>query len=202
MRKFCLAALLVLALPMFSYATVLTFGPACSGSCNFAQLPIGYGGLSWTPGFYAMSNAYYDTSYGNTYGAPSGGAAFNASGGSPIAMNSTTPFFFSGADLSAFAGSDAYASYSSVTLTIDAYDALSNHIGSVTATLSPTGYNFVTANFANVSSLVFTNDCGTCSGRWWLMDNFTYNATPEPGTLVMLSSGLLAAAGMIRRRLS
>jgi hypothetical protein len=34
------------------------------------------------------------------------------------------------------------------------------------------------------------------------MDNFTYNATPEPGTLVMLSSGFLAAAGMIRRRLS
>jgi PEP-CTERM motif len=61
----------------------------------------------------------------------------------------------------------------------------------------------LTCDIANVSTLVFHNDIGT-SGHWWLMDDFTYNGTttPEPGTLVMLGSGLLAAAGMIRRRLS
>jgi hypothetical protein len=35
------------------------------------------------------------------------------------------------------------------------------------------------------------------------MDDFTYNqggTTPEPGTMVMFGSGLLVAAGAIRRR--
>jgi hypothetical protein len=161
MRKICILALVVLALPMFSYATVLTFGPACSGNCVI-QVPLGYGGFAWTAGFYAIGNSYYDNNYGNTYGAPSGGAAFNASGGSPIGMNSTTPFFFSGADVSSFAENDAYSyqGYSSVTLTIDAYDALSNHIGSVTATLSPTGYNFVIANFATSRRLYLLTIAG------------------------------------------
>lgn len=201
MRRLCLTALLVLALPMFTFATVLTFGPVCSGACSTALMPAGYGGFTWDPNIYVVSNTYFMGGYGNTYGAPSGGAAFNAFGDSPV-MVSSSPFYFSGADFTTWAGGDAYQGYSSVTVTIDAYDALSNHIGSVTATLSPTGYNFVTANFANVSELVFTNDCGSCSGRWWLMDNFTYNPTPEPGTLLMFGSGVLGLAGLIRRKLS
>jgi hypothetical protein len=204
MRKFCLAALLILALPILSFATVVTFGPLCSGLCVGTVVPDGYGGLTWNGGFDVVGDTYYDSVYGNTYTSPSGGAAYNAFGNSPLTVNSATPFFFNGADFSTWAEFNGYASFSSLTVTIAAYDASSTFIGAVTAGLSPSGYNFVTANFANVSSLVFTNDCGTCSGRWFLMDDFTYNATttPEPGTLVMFGSGLVAAAGMIRRRLS
>ncbi|MGA9567764.1 MAG: PEP-CTERM sorting domain-containing protein [Candidatus Korobacteraceae bacterium] len=202
MRKLWLTALVVLALPIFSFATVLTFGPLCSGTCVGPAVPDGYGGLTWNGGFYAVGNGYYDSTYGNTYGAPSGGAAYNAFGNSPLTVNSASPFYFTGADFTSWAQFDAYASFSSVTVTIDAYDALSNHIGSVTATLSPTGYNFVTADFANVSSLVFTNDCGSCGGRWYLMDDFTYTPTPEPGTLVLLGSSVLGLGGLLRRKLS
>ncbi len=205
MRKVWLLALLVLALPVLSQATVVTFGPLCSGFCSGTQVPDGYGGLTWNGGFYVEGNDAYDSSYGNTYGAPSGGGAYNGFGDSPLTINSATPITFNGADFTTWAEFDAYASFSSVTVTLTGYDASHTQVGSVTATLSPTGYNFVTANFANVESIVITNDCGSCSGLWYLFDNFTYNGvstTPEPGTLMMFGSGILAAAGMIRRRLS
>ena len=81
MRNF-VKVTLVLALcsvPMLSSAAVLTFGPVCSGACSNAAIPAGYGGFTWDPNFYAVSNTYYNN-YGNTYGAPSGGAAFNGVG--------------------------------------------------------------------------------------------------------------------------
>jgi hypothetical protein len=202
MRKLWLTALVILALPMFTYATVLTFGPLCNGNCVGTSLG-NYGGFTWSSDMYAIGNGYYEGNYGNTYGAPSGGAAYNGFGDDGTSVTRATPFTFNGADFSSFAGNDSYQSYSSTTVLIDAFDASNNSLGHCGATLSPSGYNFVTCNIANVSTLVFHNDIGF-AGHWWVMDDFTYNgtATPEPGTLVMFGSGLLAAAGMIRRRLS
>jgi hypothetical protein len=37
-------------------------------------------------------------------------------------------------------------------------------------------------------------------GGYWLMDNVVYNSTPEPGTLALLGSGMLAGVGMLRRK--
>jgi hypothetical protein len=118
-------------------------------------------------------------------------------------LTSSVPFTFNGADFSTWASNDQYASFSSMTITIQGFTASHSLIGTVEASLSPNSFNFVAADFPNTSSLVFTNDCGTCGGLWWLMDNFTYNqagATPEPGTMVMFGSGLLVAVGAIRRR--
>ncbi len=202
MRKLCMTALLVMALPMFSFATVLTFGPLCSGSCVGTSLGT-YGGFTWSGDMYAAGNGYYDSGYGNTYGAPSGGAAYNGFGDDGTTVTSATPFTFNGADFTAWAGNDSYQSYSSTTILIDAYDAGSGFLGSCGATLSPSSYNFVTCNIGNVSTLVFHNDIGT-SGHWWLMDDFTYNgtSTPEPGTLMMFGSGIVGLAGVLRRRIN
>ena len=72
MRKLCLL-LVVMALPILGHATVLTFGPLCSGSC-YTYIPDGYGGFNWRYSFSVIGNSFYMYSYGNTYGAPSGGA--------------------------------------------------------------------------------------------------------------------------------
>jgi hypothetical protein len=33
------------------------------------------------------------------------------------------------------------------------------------------------------------------------MDNVVYNSTPEPGTIALLGSGMLAGIGVLRRKL-
>lgn len=215
MRNFA-KVILVLALcsvPMLSSATVLTFGPICSGSCLGAYIPAGYGGFTWDPLFSVVGNRYYSENLGNTYGAPSGGAAINNGGGplGGVTLSSSTPFNFIGADFTTLAMfddyiGDAFLTQSSRTVKIDAYNASGTLIGSLTAPLSPTGYNFVTANFAGVSSLVLGNDDypygNYVNGIAWLMDDFTYNpSTPEPGTLVMFGSGIIGLAGFLRRKI-
>lgn len=43
--------------------------------------------------------------------------------------------------------------------------------------------------------------CSGCAGTsQTFADDFTVNATPEPGTMVMLGTGLMGAAGVLRRR--
>ena len=200
MRNVCLTALVILALPMFSFATVLTFGPLCSGSCVGTALGT-YGGFTWSGDMYAVGNGYYDSTYGNTYGAPSGGAAYNGFGDDGTSVTSATPFTFIGADFTAWAGDDTYQSYSSLTVTVAGFDSSMHLVGVCGQTLSAFGYNFLPCDLANVSTLVFHNDIGT-SGHWWLMDDFTYSTTPEPGTLLMFGSGVLGLAGLIRRKLS
>ena len=200
MRKLCFL-LLIAAMPFAAHATVLTFGPVCSGACVDVPIPSGYGGFTWDPSFYAVSNTTYENNYSNTYGAPSGGAAFNAGGSTPVSLSSSTPFFFNGADFSSFAGNDTYQSYSSLTVTIAGFDSSMNLVGVCSQTLSASSYNFLTCDLANVSTLVFHNDTGQ-AGHWWLMDDFTYNGTtPEPGSLMLLGSGIVGVAGMLRRKL-
>jgi hypothetical protein len=202
MRKLCLIVLVVLALPIFSYATVLTFGPLCSGSCVGTALG-NYGGFTWSSDMAAVGNGYYDSTYANTYGAPSGGAAYNGFGDDGTTLTSATPFFFNGADFSTWAGNDTYQSYSSLTVTIAGFDSSMNLVGVCSQTLSAASYNFLTCDLANVSTLVFHNDILT-SGHWWLMDDFTYNGTttPEPGTLLMFGSGIVGLAGILRRKIN
>ena len=55
-------------------------------------------------------------------------------------------------------------------------------------------------NLTNVTSVTFSElSSGT---GYWLMDNVVYNGgtTPEPGTLALLGSGMLAGLGVLRRK--
>jgi PEP-CTERM motif len=100
---------------------------------------------------------------------------------------------------------------SSVDMTISWYDVnpseditvVANWAGggstSYTLTLIQ-GLQTYALNYANVSSVDFY---ALPSGSgYWLMDNVNYGtATPEPGTLALLGSGVLTGLGVLRRRL-
>jgi hypothetical protein len=60
--------------------------------------------------------------------------------------------------------------------------------GSMTYTLNLTGTSFT---FPEVPS----------AAGYWLMDNINYSTTPEPGTLALLGSGVLAGVSVLRRKL-
>ena len=204
MRKLQFAALLLaLLLPLLGHATVLGFGPDCGG-CSTQQVSPGCGGFNWDSNSYEVGNSYYMGNYNNSYGAPSGAGMYNAFGVAQVTMTSNTPFYFNGADFTAWSENDQYQSFSSTSVTIFAYDSSNNLLGTFSSGLPSDSYTFVTAGVDNVSKLVFQNDCN-CSGEWWVMDNFTYNenngGVPEPASLFLLGSGLLGIGGTVRKRI-
>lgn len=73
-------------------------------------------------------------------------------------------------------------------------------------TLGSTGNNtYDTPDFFSATDTPFSSVLVTSADVVMDINNITYDGTtptPEPGTLVMLGSGILAAAGAIRRRLS
>ncbi len=74
-----------------------------------------------------------------------------------------------------------------------------------TFTQGSTGSGYETPDFFSFSGSALTSVEITSSDFVLNINNITYNgstSTPEPGTLVMLGSGILAAAGAIRRRMS
>jgi hypothetical protein len=177
------------------YATVLGFGPL-GDCCN--QIPDGYGGFHWDPNFYNVNNGYLQTNYGFSYGAPSGGAAFNAFDGRQVSLWRDTPFTFEGAYFSTWGNDDQYSNMSSLTVTILAYDSQNQLLGTIESSLPADQFIFVGADIPNVSKLVFDND--GISGHRWLMDDLTYEAVPEPASLIISGSGISALFFVARSR--
>jgi len=56
-----------------------------------------------------------------------------------------------------------------------------------------------TLNLSGVTSVTFSEIPG--GPGYWLLDNINYTPAPEPGTLALIGSGILAAAGVLRRKL-
>lgn len=198
MRKLGLVLLgAILIAPLCGSATVLGFGPL--GDCC-SQIPDGYGGFHWDPNFYNVNNGYLQTNFGFSYGAPSGGAAFNAFDGLQVSLSRDTPFTFDGAYFSTWGENDQYSDMSSRSVTILAYDAQNNLLGTIESSLPADQFIFLSADIPNVSKLVFDNDGVT--GHRWLMDDLTYDeaVVPEPGTLVFLGSAIPLVAATLRRR--
>jgi hypothetical protein len=72
-----------------------------------------------------------------------------------------------------------------------------------TFTQGITGSGYLTPDFFSFSGAAFNSVEITSPDFVMNINNITYNGvttTPEPGTLVMLGTGVLAAAGSLRRR--
>ena len=144
---------------------------------------------------YTGPNSFYQ----NSYGAASSPNAIGNSGGALLAtISRDTPFNFVGADFTSFAGFDSYQLSSSEYVTLQGYLNGSPVTAPVSAHLTPTGYQFVTANFNNIDTLAIeASPSSTADQSFYLLDNLTYTEVPEPG---MLWAGALAFLVCRRRR--
>ena len=173
-----LAAALCL-LPEFGFAgtptQVVTFGPLVPSPVQLFIPPI-YGSLSW-PGidaWYAQNSILYDEAYGNTYLAPSGGAAFIGAGGGNGYVTSVSPFTFLGAEFSAYANFNSFTAVSATSITVTGYNAEGQLVGRISANLSASGFTFLSADLPNVTKLEFTGSGAPDGHNNWVMDDLTY----------------------------
>lgn len=141
---------------------------------------VSYQGLDFTSGSGIMY--VWDPGSPNGNGTPSLIYAF----GSPVTITKTGGGIF---DLNSF------------DMTISWYDSNASEVilvngNPITLIQGLQTYNL---NLLGVTS-VTVSELPSGSG-YWLMDNVVYNTTPEPGTLALLGSGVLAGVGALRRKL-
>jgi hypothetical protein len=209
-------AVLVLVLaPAPVLATGINFadlGPDCS-----PPIPAPYHGLVFSPTFQVECNADYSSSYGNSYGAPSGYAVTN--GGAPgsglVSISAARGTFdFLGARFSSFAGGDSFQSYSAGSLQVFAYrpgDAPDSPSFLTTFDLAATQYESHIFGWTGIGSIYFGAGNGVSSdpyttfgfdGLSWLVGDVETGPTPvpEPASLGPMLLGLAGASWALSGR--
>lgn len=191
-------------------AAVLNFDDLVMNVSGVLNLPTPYHGVLWgtlgDPDLFAWGDVNYAApgNYGNSYHSPSGDiAASNYAGPVFASMANGAAFDFNGAYFSSYTMYDLLQSDSARTLTLQGFNG-ANLVNSLTVGLN-IGYDWVQANFAGITSLKISSSNGLIPdyATRWMIDDFTYNATPSPVpepatmTLALLGLGLL---GVMRRR--
>jgi hypothetical protein len=216
---FLLAATALIGAANSASATTLDFESAGgnSGTCSdsvysFPRVTQGYGGFTWStnvPGdvnWFLECDGDYMSTLGNGYGSPSGEWAvgndgdFTGQGGTdPVKLLSAAPFEWVGASFSSFTG----LGNGSTSIEVRGF-LLGAQVFTFTQALSNSSYTFG-GTVAKVDQLqFFASDPNTL----WLMDDFTFRElpqsapVPEPTTMVLLGTGIVAAVVRRRRRRS
>ena len=180
-----LLAFMCFALIGGASATTLTFDDLT----GYGGLPANYGGFTW-----ASNMGYYDSDQ-PPYNpqSPPERVLFNygsccAYAESDVTWNGPGTITFLGAY---FAG---YASAGPVYFNLYNGAALVWTSGSLSPSDTPT---YLDAGYLGpVTKIGIVGQDG-----YYVMDNFTFSSVPEPGTLLMLGTGIVGLAGAIRRKL-
>ena len=89
----------------------------------------------------------------------------------------------------------------SVDMTISWYDSNPSEVITVNGNPITLIQGLQTFNL-NLTGTSFTFSDVPSGTGYWLMDNVVYNSVPEPGTLALLGSGMLAGIGILRRKIN
>jgi hypothetical protein len=145
---------------------------------------ISTGGLDFNTGGYCM--AVWDSSSPNGNGTPAL-IYTDFGGGHSVTMSLT--------------GGGAFT-LNSVDMTISWYDANPSEVILVNGNPITLIQGLQTYNLNLTGTSVTFSELPSHTG-YWLMDNVVYNGgtTPEPGTLALLGSGVLAGLGVLRRKM-
>lgn len=194
--------LLGLSLSFVANAAVLDFEDVTTG--NSSYLPENFAGFNWGYQQYGVivdndPDYSYQTTFGNSYGSPSGEYALYNGDGENKDVFFSESIDFHGAYFTTWAKNDAFGEGSSTSITIHGFNS-GTLVHTISMDLSSTSYEWLQADFVGVDQLQFQT-----SGfeEWWLMDDFTYDinssAVPIPAAAWLFGSALIGLAGIKRK---